>query len=251
MPASNRLEHPVLSVSIAGDKRLRPSSFSLITDENFPSVVVHLRYPLDAGAGNAGDLIEVNLSFGDEKHLLFTGEIYSTGKHGGYIDMALTDGYKKLCDTSIAAAYRKESAKVILQDTLDAAGIGDAAITCPAVEVARFSTEKIPADRHIKLLIKTLEEHGHSGFRFFFDEKNAFRFGTAADTGKNEGAVFEFESGKNILKKGNGFIETLPLPVRHSMTVKIDGEELIVHRTNMNVSGSRSRLVLWIRKETA
>jgi hypothetical protein len=202
-------------------------------------------------AGNAGDPVTVRLSFADEQHLLFTGEIYSAGVHGAYRNLALTDGYRKLCDTGIIAAYRKETAAVILQDTLDKAGIGNTAITCPAVEMARFSTENIPADRCIKLLIKALEEHGHKGLRFFFDAEDTFRFGTAEDTGKNEGPVFEFETGKNILKKGEGFIEVLPLPIRHSQTVMVDGTELCACRTDLTVSGKRSRLKLWLRKPEA
>jgi hypothetical protein len=202
---------------------------------------------LDAGAGKVGDPVTVRLSFAGEKRLLFTGEIYSAGKHGGYFDLALTDGYKKLCDTVVVAAYRKETAKVILQDVLDKTGIEKTAIACPAVEVARFSTEKIPADIYIKNLIKTLEEHGHTGFRFFFDAENTFRFGAAGDAGKNEGTAFEFATGRNILKKGDGFIEVLPLPIRHSQAVIVDGAELVVHRTDLTVSGARSRLVLWLR----
>jgi len=100
----------------------------------------------------------------------------------------------------------------------------------------------------IKLLIKTLEEHGHIGFRFFFDEKNIFRFGTADDTGKNEGTVYEFETGKNILKKSMGKIEVLPLPIRHSREVTIDGVKLKTSRTYLSVSGSHSRLILWLRE---
>jgi hypothetical protein len=153
---------------------------------------------------------------------------------------------KKLCDTAIAAAYRKETAQVILQDTLDAAGIVRTAVTCPAVEIGRFSTEKIPADMHVRHLIKALEEHGHMGLRFFFDAEDVFHFGTAADTGKNEGAVFAFETGKNILKTREGVIEVLPLPIRHSQKVTVDGAELITTRTDLTVAGSRSRLVLWL-----
>jgi hypothetical protein len=245
----NPLEHPILDISIGGGAvERRPSAFSLITDQGLPSVMACLKYPQDVEAGNSGDPVKVNLSIGDEKHLLFTGEIYSAGIHGAFRDLALTDGYKKLCDTSIIAAYRKETAKVILQDTLDKAEISETAITCPAVEVARFSTESIPADICIKLLIKALEEHGHTGLRFFFDAGDVFHFGTVDDTGKNEGPVFKFESGKNILKKGDGFIEVLPLPIRHSQAVTVDGAELIPYRTDLRISGTRSRLVLWLRE---
>jgi hypothetical protein len=246
----NRLEHPILAVSVAGASGRRPSSFSLITDQGFPSVTARLRFPPDAGAGNAGDPVTVHLSISGEKYLLFAGEIYSAGIHGAYRDLALTDGYKKLCGTNVVAAYRKEAAKVILRDTLDKAGIGETAVTCPAVEVARFSTENIPADRCVTLLIKALEEHGHKGLRFFFDAGDVFRFGTAEDTGKNGGPVFEFQTGKNILKKGEGFIEVLPLPIRHSQTVIVDGAELVTHRTDLIVSGTHSRLKLWLKEGT-
>ena len=125
--------------------------------------------------------------------------------------------------------------------------IGSTAVSCPAVEVARFSTEKVPADKIITLLIKTLEEHGHHGLRFFFDEKNTFRFGTLEDSGKNEGAAFSFETGRNIIKKEDGMIETLPLPVRHSQEVTVDGKKLVTARTELFMSGKRSSLRLWFK----
>jgi hypothetical protein len=218
----------------------------LITDRGFPSIVANLRYPQETQNGKPGDPVTVHLSLGGEKYLLFTGEIYSTGTHGAYRDFALTDGYKKLCDTGIAAAYRKETARVILKDALDAAGITKTAVTCPAVEIGRFSTEKIKADMRVKHLIKALEEHGHRGLRFFFDAEDVFHFGTEADTGKNDGAVFAFETGKNILKKREGVIEVLPLPIRHSQAVTVDGVEMITARTDLTVAGSRSRLILWL-----
>jgi hypothetical protein len=249
MPSSNRIEHPALDVAIGGGAvEKRPSIFRLITDQGFHSVMAYLKYPQGLETGNPGDKVAVNLLYGDETHLLFTGEIFTTGVHGSYREMALTDGYKKLCDTFFIASYRKEKADVILGDILDAAGIGGVSITCPSVEIARFPTEKVPADMCIELLIKALEEHGHKGLRFFFDAGDVFHFGKPEDTGKNEGAVFEFETGKNILKKGEGFIEVLPLPIRHSQTVMVDGVELFAFRTDLTVSGTRSRLVLWLRE---
>ena len=247
-------EHPILIVSISGAViEKRPSSFSLATDEGLSSVMSVLKFPADSGVGKSGDSVEVHLLLAGEEHLMFTGNVLSAGIHGAYRDLILTDGYSKLFLTPVTAAYRKETAKAILQDTLDSAGIDKTAITCPDVEIARFSTEQTAAYLCIKLLIKTLEEHGHTGFRFFFDAEDAFRFGTADDTGKNEGPVYEFETGKNILKKGSGRIEALPLPIRRSQEVTVDGVKLITSRTGLAVSGSHSRLTLWLRspKEAA
>jgi len=251
MQDTNSFEHPVLNVSINGAAiEKRPSFFSLLTDEGFSSVVSILKFSADSGIGESGDPVEVHLSLAGTEYLLFTGKVLAAGIHGAYRDLILTDGYSKLFTTPIIAAYRKEKAKIILQDTLDGAGIEKTAITCPEVEIARFSTEKITAFLCIKLLIKTLEEHGHTGFRFFFDEEDTFRFGTAEDTGKNEGPVYEFETGKNILKKGDGKIEVLPLPIRHSQEVTVDGVNLITSRTDLSISGSHSRLILWLREAT-
>jgi hypothetical protein len=243
----NRLEHPILQVSIGGtpvDKR--PSSFRLITDRGFPSAVAHLRYPAESGIGSQGDQVTLSLTYGDQEQLIFTGEVYGAKDHKTYRDLALTDGYKKLCDTKIVAAYRKEMASVILQDSLDAAGISDTAVTCPAVEIARFSTQKIPCDLIIAGLIKALEEHGFYGLKFFFDEKNVFHFGTSQDTGKNDGENFIFETGKNILKKGDGEIEVLPLPIRHTQNVTVDGIPLAAFRTDLYMSAFHSKLILWL-----
>jgi len=242
---NSKLEHPVLNVSIGGTAaKKQPSSFSLYTSRDFPQITASLRFPAEPEIGKNGDQITISLSLGDEKHLLFAGEIYRAATYGKYRNMALTDGYKKLCDTKIIAAYRKETASVILQDALDKAGIEKTAVTCPAVEMARFSTESIPADLCIRQLIKGLEEHGHFGLRYFFDAENVFRFGTAKDTGKNEGKVYEFETGKNILKKGEGWIDVLPVPIRHSQEVIVDGVSLIAQSTDLDISGTRSNLRL-------
>jgi hypothetical protein len=244
----DRVEHPVLNVEIGGGSPdRRPSSFSLVTDEGFPSVQASLRFPADETKGKPGDKAAVNMAIGTEEYLLFTGEIYSAGVGAKHRNLSLTDGYKKLCDTPIIAAYRKEQASVILQDTLDSSGISETSITCPSVLVHRFSTKEIPAEYIITLLIKALEEHNCMGLRFFFDEKDVFHFGTGADTGKNEGNVFEFETGKNIIKKGEGWIEVLPLPVRHTQNVIVDGKPLVTNRTDLYVSGNNSRLKLWLR----
>lgn len=246
---TSRLQHPVLEITIGGtpvDKR--PSAFTLITAQGFPSIFSKLRYPQDAIVGKTHDPVTVTLMVPGEQYLLFTGEIFSTGIHGAIRDLSLTDGYKKLCDTLVISAYRKETAKVILQDILEQAGITKTAITCPSVEMARFSTEKIPADACIALLIKALEEHGHHGLRYFFDEENTFRFGTESDTGKNEGAAYEFETGKNILKKGDGWIEVLPLPIRHSQAITVDGTRMLPFRTDLSVTARSSRLILWVKE---
>jgi hypothetical protein len=245
----NRVEHPVLNVEIGGGSPgRRPSSFSLITDEGFPSVLASLRFPADETKGKPGDKAAVNMAIGTEEFLLFTGEIYEVGVSAKHRVISLTDGYKKLCDTPIIAAYRKEQANVILQDTLDSSGIGGTSVTCPSVLVHRFSTKEIPAEYIITLLIKALEEHNRMGLRFFFDEKDVFHFGTDADTGKNEGNVFEFETGKNIIKKGGGWIEVLPLPIRHTQKVIVDGRTLVTRRTDLTVAGNNSRLKLWLRE---
>ena len=249
MPNYNRIDHPVLNVTVGGSApERRPSSFSLLTDEGLPSVMAQLKFPADEIKGEIGDAVIVKMTLGEYEYLLFTGEIYSVSIRAKHKELFLTDGYKKLCDTDIVAAYRKEAAKIILQDTLNSAGINKTKITCPGVEIARFSTKKIPAEHVIKLLIKALEEHGHMGLRFFFDENDSFRFGTATDNGKNEGEVFSFKTGKNIIKKGEGWIEVLPLPVRHTQEVSVDGVTLITRRTDLLVTGKHSRLQLWLRK---
>jgi hypothetical protein len=249
VPNFNRIEHPILNVEIGGGSPdRRPSSFLLITDEGFPSVLALLQFPADEAKGETGDKVAVNMAIGNEEYLLFTGEIFAVSVSAKHRNLSLTDGYKKLCDTPIIAAYRKEQANVILQDTLDSSGISETAITCPSVLIHRFSTKEIPADYIIQLLIKALEEHSHMGLRFFFDEKDKFHFGTSADTGKNEGDVFEFETGKNIIKKGEGWIEVLPLPIRHTQDVIVDGKPLVTRRTNLKVAGNNSRLKLWLRE---
>jgi hypothetical protein len=158
---------------------------------------------------------------------------------------ALTDSYKKLCNGEYAAAYRKEKAAVILEDILGAAGISDTAITCPDVELARFSTRTLPCRQIIDLLIDALGGHGFAGLDYFFDAKDMFHFGTVNDTGMNEGEAYIFESAKNILKTGPLWIETLPAPIRHTQKVTVNGTEVLTVRTDVAISGKRSRLAMY------
>lgn len=249
MATSDRLRHPILEVSIGGSVvTRRPSAFELITDQGFPSVMARLSYPVQAAAGSKGDKIAVSLSTGGAKSVLFTGEVFDAKERGALRELALTDGYKKLWDTAVTPAYRKEMAAIILQDTLNAAGVESSAITCPSVELARFSSASLPASSCLSLLVKALEEHGHSGLRFFFDAKNVFRFGTLDDTGINEGAAVALESGKNIIRRGPGWVEVLPMAVRHSQAVTVDGVRVVPVRTALAVSRQGSRLTLWIKE---
>jgi hypothetical protein len=160
----------------------------------------------------------------------------------------LTDSYQKLCGSKYAAAYRKEKATSILDDILGAAGISDTLITCPDVELARFSTPTMPCRLLIDLLIDALKEHGFVGFNYFFDSKDVFHFGSIDDTGINEGEAYSFESSKNILKTGSLWIETLPAPIRHTQKVKVNGTELFTVRTDVTISGKRSRLAMYLRE---
>jgi hypothetical protein len=246
---NNFLKHPVLTVSIAGqDIDKQPSSFSLITDQDLPSVMARLAYPHDTVVGAVSDPVTVFLLIDGEPVRYFTGTVYKIYEEGKLQVLELTDGYKKLCDTMVTPAYRKETAKAILQDALDAAGITETKVSCPAVTVGRFSTVSISAARCITLLIKVLEEHGVLGLRYFFDEQDVFHFGTGVDTGKNEGEAVAFESGKDILSKEDGYIEVLPYPIRHSQSITIDEVTMATVRTDLIVSRQRSRLTLWTRK---
>ncbi|MDR3356038.1 MAG: hypothetical protein LBO04_02510 [Spirochaetaceae bacterium] len=241
--------HPVLEVSIGGSVvEKRPSSFKLATQRGFHSVVSRLLYPADSEVGASGDDITVSLASDDRTDLYFTGKVYSADINGSYRELLLTDGYKKLCDTDFTAAYRKEKAGTILDDILGAAGISETAITIPEVEMARFSTQTVSARICIDLLADALKGHGAEGLLYFFDEKDVFHFGTPDDTGKNEGEVFAFETGKNIVRKGAGFIEVLPRPVRHTQNLTVDGKEYQTIRTDLTVSRGISRLTLYLKE---
>jgi hypothetical protein len=243
------LRYPVIEVSIGGNVAdNRPAEFRLMTQAGFPSAQSWLLYPADSGAGTAGDDITVSLASGDKSDLYFTGMIYSANIHGQYRKLYLTDGNKKLCDTLFTAAYRKEKAANILEDILGAAGITEKSITCPGVELARFSTPERAARVCIDLLIDALKEHGAEGLTYFFDEKDIFHFGTEADTGRNEGEAFSFETGKDILRSGSGWIEVLPRPIRHSQAIAVNGKPMLAVRTDLTVSRKATRLILWIKE---
>jgi hypothetical protein len=240
------LKHPVLEVAIGGTVvEKRPSEFRLVTLEGTHTARCRLRYPAESDAGKDGDKISVSLVSGDKTDLYFTGVIYAAATHGGkYRELVLTDSFYNLFNTVFTAAYRKEKAANILDDILAAAGITEKSIACPDVELARFSTQNIPARACVDLLIDALREHGADGLTYFFDAKDAFHFGTAGDTGKNEGEAETFERGKNILRSGLDWIEILPRPIRHTQAVIVNGKELVTVKSDLTVSQKRTRLVL-------
>jgi hypothetical protein len=245
MANSDALKRQILSVSIGGSAVDRHAvSFRLQTASGFHSVAARLLYPADSDVGNAGDDITVSLITDNKTDLYFTGKIYSAALRDSKRELLLTDSYQKLCGGKYAAAYRKEKAAVILEDILGAAGISDALITCPDVELARFSTRTMPCRQIIDLLIDALEGHDFAGIAYFFDAKDVFHFGTVNDTGMNEGDAYAFESAKNIVKTGPLWIETLPAPIRHTQKVSVNGTELLTVRTDVIISGKRSRLAM-------
>jgi len=245
------VQYPVLEVLIGGAVvERRPVSFSLFTSRGQPQVLAKLSYPEDATEGNADDPIVINLVSGEEKNLYFTGVIYDAHVHGARRELLLTDDYKKLVDSVFTPAYRKEKAKAILEDVLSAAGIANKKITCPEVELARFSTDTITVKNCVDLLIDALTAHGYHDLYYFFDAENVFRFGTIEDSAKNEsGEVYKLETGKNIIHKGESWIETLPLPLRHSRDITVDGAALKTFRTELFVAQTKSRIKFWVRGE--
>ena len=249
MPNSKFLQHQTLEVSIEGTLvESRAVSFRLITHSGYPGVIARLVYPSDTETGSVNDKVRVSLTSGERRDLYFTGTIYSANTHGARRELLLTDSYKKLCDKTFRSAYRKEQALYILDDMLGAAEITEQSLTCPKVELARFSTKTIAVRNGIDLLIEALKEHGAEGLTYFFDEKDVFHFGTPADTGKNEGAVETFETGKTIVHSGSGWIEVLPCPIRHTQAVQINGKPLVTVRTDVTVSRGLSRLCLWVKE---
>jgi hypothetical protein len=245
-----KLQYPVLLVSINGSLvDRRPTDFFLTTNRLCPAVEARLLYPADAPSGDSGDEITVSLGSDGNTYLLFTGTIYDAKTRGRHRELSLTDGYKNLCDTLVMPAYRKEKASVILQDTLEASGITAPLTTCPEITLNRFSTERITADRCIQVLIHALSEYGETGFRYFFDAKNKFHCGKYGDTGKNEGPLFSFERGKYIIERGAGWVEVLPLPLRHSQALTVDGVDMKTIFTKMAISRRISRLTLWLEED--
>ena len=247
MPNSKFLQHQTLEVSIGGTSiERRAVSFRLITQSGFPGVIARPVYPSDKETGSVGDEITVSLANDERRDLYFTGTVYSANTHGSCRELLLTDSYKKLCDKTFTAAYRKEKATYILEDMLGAAGITDKSLTCPAVELARFSTNTLAVRNGIDLLIGALKEHGAQRLTYFFDEKDVFHFGTKDDTGRNEGDIYQFEAGKHILRSGSGWIEVLPCPIRHTQAVHINGKPRITIKTDVTISRGLSRLYLWV-----
>jgi hypothetical protein len=249
MQNNKPLQHPVIVVNIGGSVvEKHPSEFHLVTIEGIHTARCCLRYPAESEGGDAvgkeKDKITVSLLTDDKTELYFTGLIYAATTHTQYRELVLTDSFYNLFNTFFTAAYRKEKAAVILDDILGAAGITEKSIACPDVELARFSTQNIPARACIDLLIDALREHGAGGLTYFFDAKDIFHFGAKDDTGKNEGENETFEKGRNILRSGPDWIEILPHPIRHTQTVNVAGKERVTVKTDLTVSQKRTRLRL-------
>jgi hypothetical protein len=239
------IQHPIIDVAINGNTaEKRPSEFRLLTFAGCGVTKAQLLYPAESAVGGRGDTITVSLIADDKTDLYYTGTVYSNPVYGKYRKLQLTDGAHKLLNTDVTAAYRKEKASVILSDMLDAAGIKERAITCPDVELARFSTRSVPAWHCVDYIIDALKQHGAKNLTFFFDAKDVFHFGTLGDTGKNEGEPESFESGKNIFRSGEDWIEVLPRPIRHSQKVTVNGKERVTVKTDLTVSQKHTRLRL-------
>jgi hypothetical protein len=249
MPNSEFLRHQVLEVSIAGTVvENRAVSFRLMTQSGFHAVIARLVYPSYAETGTVDDEVRVSLSTGESTDLYFTGTIYSVSVHGARRELLLTDSYKKLCDNTFTASYRKEKATYILEDMLGAAEITQKSITCPDVELARFSTRTIAVRNGLDLIVDALKEYGFKNLTYFFDEKDIFHFGTREDTGRNEGILYEFETARNILRSSSGWIEVLPHPIRHTQEVQINNKSMVTIRTDLTISRGLSRLCLWVKE---
>ena len=246
---SSDIHRPVVEVSIGGTVvESPPAKFELSTQTGIHSVIARLAYPADSEVGGIGEEITVSLVSDGARDLYFSGVIYSAAAHGKHRELLLADGYKKLCETDFTAAYRKEKAVSVLEDILGAAGIAKKSVTCPDVELARFSTPPIPARRCIDLIVAALREHGAERLEYFFDEKDIFHFGTPEDTGKNEGEAEDFETGKNITRSGPGWIEIVPRPIRHTRKITVNGKSLVTVRSDLTVSRSSTRLILCLRE---
>jgi len=227
----------------------RPLSFRLVTDQWIPTAVCELIYPATVDIGGDGDDIVIALKTPDSSHVLFTGHVYNVKVYGNERRLNLTDGYKNLFDTVVTPAYRKETAAVILSDTLDAAGITDQAITCPDVEIPRFSLPQTRAPQVLSYLIKTLRSFGFSGLRYFFDAENTFRFGTASDSAINPGEPLSLETGRNIIAKYPEKIITLPVAFRHSQEIEVDGVAVTATRTELVLTARRSSLAIRVKEK--
>lgn len=245
-----KIQRPVVNVMINGkDITDKIHKFTLTTDSDLPHIVSQLEYSNDFNKAKPDDSIQVTLSYGQKTYRIFSGHIFRISNERQKTVLHLIDGFVKLWTVICTVSYRKEKAKVILTDIIQKAGLQDTEITCPDVEFARFSTQQIPVSEIIKKIIETLKNYGYQRvFRFFFDTTNTFRFGTLADTGKNPGERFAFETGVNIIEKGDSRFQSIALPIRHSQEIEVDKKSIIPNRTKLIISKRESRITIWGRE---
>ena len=249
MPSNKSILRHTLAVEFNGRaSEKRAVRFTLLTQKGYSSVMAALYFPFDTKEGKKDDTVKVYLADKEKRDLYFTGTVHHATEIDSYRKLFLTDGYWKLCHTSFTASYRKEKASVIIDDILEAAGISEKSVTVPDIELARFSTQPVRASLVLDMLIDALKAHGAKELCYFFDEKDCFHFGTKKDTGKNTGDTFRFDSKESILSRGADWIEVLPVPIRHSMTVTVDGVSMETIRTELTVTEKASRLILHIKR---
>ncbi|MBN2536375.1 MAG: hypothetical protein JXB88_26060 [Spirochaetales bacterium] len=242
-----KINRPVIRVIINNHVVTdKPHRFILRTDYDLPYVIAELVYPGNISPGNPHDSVVITLIYNTDTYRLFSGYIFKISKQKQKTVLHLSDGFEKLWATVLAVSYRKENARVILNDIIQKAGLTNVQIACPVVEFARFSTLQIPVSEIIRKIIETLKSYGYDyEYRFFFDADNTFRFGTLSDTGINPGERFAFETGVNIIEKGDSRFQTVALPIRHSQEIEVNKKTIIPHRTSLVISRTESRIMIW------
>ena len=242
----NKITRPVLQIYINNTiESHKIHKFSISTDVHYPYCTPELELTGEYTGTKQGDVIKITLYLNNKTYTLFTGLIFKITYEYNKTTLHLIDGFLDLCNTRQSLSYRKEKALNILNDILEKAGVAECEITCPDVIFERF-VSSVPANEIIKEIIETLKSYGQDEkYRFFFDTNNVFRFGTLDDTGINPGERFVLKSGVNIITKKGNCITTMPLPIRHSQEIEVDGKSFIPYRTEMIIGSKASRIKIW------
>ena len=243
-----RIQSPSLVVNANGKEvEERASEFRLSTDVDIPFSEASITYPKSTYPLHVGDELEVDIAYSaTDSYRLFTGRIVEAYSESGKVVCRLSDGFVDLWNTRITAGYRKEKARIVIEDFLGESGITDYTIDIPDIELPRFSVQNLPASEAIRWVWKSLDSflENNNTYRFYFDQEGLFHFDDPVAAAV-DGETLSFTRGEDVIKSRRQHIEVLPVPVRHSHTIWVDDNPVVVHRTDTVIRRSRSRTFIY------
>lgn len=244
--AVSNLSSPYLKIEI-NNREYKGNSFFLHTSNRTFYTEAKLKVNKDITCV-IGDAVKIYLGYrGEQEEIIYTGQIGAIQSKPVDNLLYLREWPGTFINKLINDSYSKESAKQILLDLLNEAGITEYNVECITTELNWFVVSNNIIATAILSLIQTINQYTDSEnkINYFFDKNGCFRFGTIDDQGINPGSNYSFAEKQNIIQYLSNGVETFALPIRHSQKVIINDEEKITRETKLFISARKSRLELY------